>query len=389
MRFAVPVPVPATYSEITAAWLTEALAETGVLTAGRVTRVRLSQIGLGRGFIGLTLRLNARYSDDAAGGPRSMVVKLPSVVELADPQMRMFTNLLYKNEIAFYRSLAAEAPVRVPKAYWSGEDDASGRYCLLLEDLSGLAQSSQREGATVEQARLAASNLARLHARWWGAGELARQTWMIPTEMTMGLMAGLAQAGWPIYWPLVGEKLPPAFEAVGTKLVAQLYGVAAAAAARSKTLVHGDYRLENFLFGEAGSADELVVLDWQLVGSMSGAYDLAYFLSQSLDIEIRRGCEQEILDLYHHGLVAGGVSGYSREMLDLDYRANLLAAMVVAINGAKSYADVSVDGGGAGLSGSDRADVQTALAAGLELVHVMGQRGVAAIFDNHAEELLA
>ena len=64
--------------------------------------------------------------------------------------------------------------------------------------------------------------------------------------------------------------------------------------------MHGDYRLENFLFGPEGS-DELCVLDWQIVSVGSGARDLAYFVSQNLLPEMRRKHEKDLLALYREG----------------------------------------------------------------------------------------
>jgi aminoglycoside phosphotransferase (APT) family kinase protein len=61
--------------------------------------------------------------------------------------------------------------------------------------------------------------------------------------------------------------------------------------ASGRTLIHGDYRIENFLVGPPGTDDELVVLDWQVVSVGNGRRDLAYFIGQNIE-EASRG-EQE------------------------------------------------------------------------------------------------
>ena len=57
-------------------------------------------------------------------------------------------------------------------------------------------------------------------------------------------------------------------------------------------VVHGDYRLDNLMFSSEGS---VVALDWQTATVGSPMRDLAYFLETSLDVELRRGHEQDLL----------------------------------------------------------------------------------------------
>ena len=44
-------------------------------------------------------------------------------------------------------------------------------------------------------------------------------------------------------------------------------------------LVHGDYRLDNMLFGEAGAERPLTVVDWQTVTWGPATTDASYFLA--------------------------------------------------------------------------------------------------------------
>ena len=46
------------------------------------------------------------------------------------------------------------------------------------------------------------------------------------------------------------------------------------------TMIHGDFRADNLFFEPDGS---VAALDFQLIGTGRGAYDLAYFVTQSLD----------------------------------------------------------------------------------------------------------
>ena len=51
------------------------------------------------------------------------------------------------------------------------------------------------------------------------------------------------------------------------------------------TMIHGDFRADNLFFEADGS---VAAVDFQLIGTGRGAYDLAYFVTQSLDRRRRR-----------------------------------------------------------------------------------------------------
>ena len=53
-------------------------------------------------------------------------------------------------------------------------------------------------------------------------------------------------------------------------------------------LVHGDYRLDNMLFGQPGADRPLTVVDWQTVTWGPAMTDVAYFLGCALADELRR-----------------------------------------------------------------------------------------------------
>ena len=75
-----------------------------------------------------------------------------------------------------------------------------------------------------------------------------------------------------------------------------------AAPDRVRGLVHGDYRLDNMLFGRPGSLRDLTVVDWQTVTWGPALTDVAYFLGCALRTEERRAHYDELLTAYHCGL---------------------------------------------------------------------------------------
>ena len=60
-------------------------------------------------------------------------------------------------------------------------------------------------------------------------------------------------------------------------------------------------------------------MDWQISGKGRGAYDMAYFLSQSLTAETRRNCEDRLIERYAERLAEHGID-YPRDQLLRDYR---------------------------------------------------------------------
>jgi hypothetical protein len=61
-------------------------------------------------------------------------------------------------------------------------------------------------------------------------------------------------------------------------------------------------------------------VDFQISGRGCGVFDLAYHLTQSMEVAARRELEQPLLRAYHQTLVEYGVPDYSFEQCWYDYR---------------------------------------------------------------------
>jgi Ser/Thr protein kinase RdoA (MazF antagonist) len=94
------------------------------------------------------------------------------------------------------------------------------------------------------------------------------------------------------------------------------------------TMIHGDYRGDNILFD---AADSVVLLDFQLIGTGSGAYDLAYMITQSLLPEVAGAAERDLFDRWIEGLRAKGVSADDLGRAWDDYRKAALFCLVYPI----------------------------------------------------------
>jgi aminoglycoside phosphotransferase (APT) family kinase protein len=96
------------------------------------------------------------------------------------------------------------------------------------------------------------------------------------------------------------------------------------------TVAHGDYRLDNLLFGTEAGGPPVAVVDWQTVAHGPGIADLSYFIGAGLLPDDRRAHEHDLVRAYHASLSASGVA------LDWDdcwrqYRRHTFAGLVMAV----------------------------------------------------------
>ncbi len=187
--------------------------------------------------------------------------------------------------------------VRTPQAYLNVGDDESLAYCLVLEDVGGYASGDHHAGATLEQARAAVVAAAGVHGRWWN--QVDQFDWVPPIDspLNMGLQ-GMFESSWPMVVDQHGEQL-------GAEVIARLESylptvsdMFASFGASSRTLTHNDFRLDNMFFDD----DELVLIDWQLLGRGDGMGDVVPFLTCNLDPALRRAHESDLIDLYRDTL---------------------------------------------------------------------------------------
>ena len=83
------------------------------------------------------------------------------------------------------------------------------------------------------------------------------------------------------------------------------------------SLVHGDYRLDNLLFGGLDEDVSIATVDWQTLEVGNPGRDLAYFLGNSLLPAERREHEQALVHAYHEALLSFDVQDYSFDFGEL------------------------------------------------------------------------
>ncbi len=282
--------------DLTAEWLTENL------RSGRVGGFTVERIGTGQ--MSECYRVALTYAD--GDGPASVVLK----VAASDPMSRGTGQALglYEREVRFYSEVAprlsAGAGGPIAQCYHASYDAGTGVFSLLIDDAAPAEVGDEIRGATIEDATLALTRLGRLHAPLIGNAALADAPWLNrESPMNQAMMTGLFNGFVDRY----GAALTPEQRLVCQKLVDSFDAYLAGEGAddRVKGLVHGDYRLDNMLFGRPGSLRDLTVVDWQTVTWGPAFTDVAYFLGCALKTEDRRAHYDELLAAYHEGLGAG------------------------------------------------------------------------------------
>jgi hypothetical protein len=309
--------IPTTPDVITREWLTEAL-------GARVVSVDKEMVGTGQ--MGDSVRLTLGYDGEA--GPASVVAKLPAV----DPTSRATAAAVrsYEIEVSFYRELAPELPVRAPHCYLALHDEASDDFILLLEDLAPARQGDQLAGCSVDQAAIAVAELPKLHAPRWGDPGLESMPWLHRSNadsivMTTMLVTGLYHGFRTRYT----DRLDPDVFELCERFISRLASYLTERPG-PWTVAHGDYRLDNLLFGTDAGGPPVAVVDWQTVAHGPGVADLSYFIGAGLLPADRRAHEGDLVRDYHAALRSAGVE------LDWDdcwqqYRRHTFAGLMMAV----------------------------------------------------------
>jgi len=310
--------------DVSADWLTAVLNDSGAAPDdARVTGLTSQPIGTGQ--MSESYRFRITWDERAPAGPSSVVVK----VAASDDTSRA-TGIglgIYEREILFYREVAPHVGGPLADCHLALYDSAEGWFTLVLGDAAPAVQGDQIAGCTVAEARLAMRELARLHAPVWsddqlGAAEWLNQPSMIDQALVSQLLAGFMER--------YEARLAPEHRGVVERFVARL-DPWLADRRPPHSIVHGDYRLDNMLFGEPGSARPLTVVDWQTVSWGEPLLDASYFLGAGLDVEDRRANEEALVREYHENLVGLGVEDFSLELCWEEYRRRTFHGVVMAV----------------------------------------------------------
>jgi len=321
-------PAPASVrdpGDLTPEWLTAALRAGG--RAVTIASVRHEQVGTGQMAACYRLHLEAAPGE-GDGLPASIVAKVPP----AGVDLGPVAAGAYRNEVAFYAELAPTVAVRAPECYYHAFVDAGAGFTLLLEDMAPARQGDQILGCSAADARAALVNLAGLHGPRWCDPALAEVSCLTPVGPDDGgVLAQVLEAATQIFCERYADRLTPEDVAV-LRDVPAVIGPWSSARPERFGPVHGDYRLDNLLYGDGPAA--VAAVDWQTVSHGLPARDVGYFLQTCLPVDDRRRHEDELVAAYHEALGEHGVTGYPLDLCLDDYRFSLLQGPLITVMGA-------------------------------------------------------
>lgn len=292
-------------NEMTAEWFTALLGEAGVLSHGSVEHVELEAFGAGV----MTSMVQARLTyADAGDGPASVLVKYPS----HDEGNRGIAQLmgLYELEVRFYRDIAPRLNASsIPRCFFADVDEATGRFTLVLEDLSAHTRPGTML-STISPSECAAAlrELANFQSPLWNAPALSEISWLSDPRRTLAIFDAIP-AGLKPFLARFGNALE-AEHVQMCEAVLPLAGQWVRSWRGAKVLQHGEFRSGNILLGTTAGVPAVTMIDFQTVRIGPPGIDPAYFMGASLPIDERRKTERELIAGYHRDLVSAGVEDF-------------------------------------------------------------------------------
>ncbi len=242
---------------------------------------------------------------------------------------------VFRTEISLYENLGDAIPLIIPKMYFGAAREESDVAVLLLEEINAVSKAGlPAEEWTLNEfeARLALSELSKLHAMWWEDGALDGFKWLgtMDDEWRRSLYRTYHEA-WKCLRDAMEPVLTPTEIRAFNELSIYLPTLTSEINKIPVTLCHGDYHLENLMWDKAGEPDAIWAVDWQRTTKGPGVIDIASLLGASVTRADLHLVRQEYLPEYHKALLDHDVVDYDFDQLLSDYRYALLYSLTRVI----------------------------------------------------------
>jgi len=290
----------------------------------------------GAGFVGELTRLKLTYDRPDATGPKSLISKLPTSDEAYLIVARLLN--LYEREIRFYDEIAEQVELRTPERYFSAMDQSADRYVLLLEDLAPGRCGDQIASCSLEEAKVALTEIAKFHAAWCISPRLKEFDWMpgIHDGEYRKLLEAAYRQSWPAFVDGYRDLVPADIIEIGERFGTCLDAMLGELGRGPQTIMHTDFRLDNMFF-DLADGSPVAVFDWQLATRGGPMFDVVYFLAGNFPRDFRRRHEAELLRAYHDALLRGGATGYDFQTCHEDYRAAALILLLFMVTNRENF----------------------------------------------------
>lgn len=298
---------PTDVADLTTDVLGAALADhTPGVVVEHVEIVATKQAGQGVASTADRVIVDLTYASGTGGDlPRRLILK----TMLASPHA---PHAMYENEVRFYREIRPDLAIETPRVFASHFDRPTGRFGLLLEDLTARDARfpSALDPVSLAEVRSLLGNLATLHAHFWDSPRFATDLSWVPTPMSGGMFEVFDSIGLALIedqvarHPFKADLIAPLGRTVA-QMWEPLWQLQRLHTLAPTTLLHGDPHVGNayLLPGERGG-----LLDWQLAVRGSWAHDVTYLLVTALDTETRRVHQRDLLAEYLDQLASAGVA---------------------------------------------------------------------------------
>jgi len=276
----------------------------------------------------------------------------------------------YQIESRFYKSLAPEMKgFKLPKVYYNYEDAFNNTFCLIMEPINLTEfNGGHPNGFSVDDARLCLAQLAKFHATFWNHPRLNNFfVWKLGSYWT-GYKRGdhkrQVKVGWEKVKQNFGNNLDfsGARADLGSRLYKNLHTILKRFDSMPRpTLIHGDFKITNLFIDSKKRklTDEAVwVIDWQWLGKGSGAIDVVYFLTTSVDFGLPKDVtkvklKELVRTAYHDNLLANGVKNYPFKVFWQEFLLSMVDFFIYCVvakwmhmwpNDVMEYAEQGKDG---------------------------------------------
>ena len=181
------------------------------------------------------------------------------------------------------------------------------QFLILMEDLSDYAVGSQVIGADLRQTELAVDELVKLHGAFWG--QVSALDWVpsVAGSYHADNMVQFSAIGAPATIERFSDYLTPDYRNHLDALLAAIPTLQGRMSQGPVTFCHGDFRMENLLYGTDATHDPVMVIDFQGPIKAIGMNDVALFLGQSTQTVVRRAHERALIQRYVEGLQRLGI----------------------------------------------------------------------------------
>ena len=322
--------IPERYEDVTAEWLTQALRAGGVLGDQEINSFRVEPIGADQSRTSSLARIAVKYDLRAEGLPDSIFAKFVSRI----PGNRRLANQFdfFRAEIAVYQNLGDAIPMNLPRMYFGAAKEGSDVAVLLLEEIEAISKAGlflDKRMLTESEAKLALSELSKLHAKWWEDPVLDGFTWLadVDSDSRMFLYDSYDEA-----WRKIKDVLEPALSITEVRICGGFSSYLPTLISDLKrmpmTLCHGDFHQGNLLWDKLGEPRTVWALDWQLPHTGPAVIDVAWFLGIGVAKADVHLVQQKYLPDYHAALLGQGAANYEYDRFLSDYKYGVLDGLI-------------------------------------------------------------